>query len=99
MDVVPTSKSIDNGKGAKVCHSFIHMYTYLEIGRIAGCMKIFAHGISRDFLFTFLFLLQTIVHNVRCQNTLPDTIQTWGQIRRREPLSSEDNSMYFYAQN
>ena len=56
MDVVPTSKSIDNGKGAKVCHSFIHMYTYLEIGRIAGCMKIFAHGISRDFLFTFLFL-------------------------------------------
>ena len=26
MDVVPTSKSIDNGKGAKVCHSYTYVY-------------------------------------------------------------------------
>ena len=31
MDVVPTSKSIDNGKGAKVCHS--NTYVYLSWNR------------------------------------------------------------------
>ena len=53
------------------CVTLIHMYTYLEIGRIAGCMKIFAHGISRDFFiyisFSYRRLCITLDAKILCQ--------------------------------